>query len=185
MPRYNTIPEVNNSIPHYSYLTAIAFAGFRDYKKERRKLIICKCKCGNLFTTTLKTVVKGTCKSCGCLKHLPSKLKTHGMSYNHPLYKVWCSMKKRCNNQNEKSWRRYGGRGIKVCDEWQSDFMAFYKWAVNKWHKGLQIDRINNNGNYHPENCRFVTHLVNSRNKENTVHLFHNGKRMTDRKSVV
>lgn len=79
----------------------------------------------------------------------------HGLR-SHGLYKVWGCMRNRCNNPNSDSWPYYGGKGIEVCNDWD-DFTNFYNWAIDKWECGLQLDRINNSGNYEPSNCRFVT----------------------------
>jgi hypothetical protein len=80
----------------------------------------------------------------------------------HSLYSIWCGMKRRCKNKNHN----YGGRGITVCEEWRSSFEVFKTWALmNRWKRGLQIDRVDNNGNYEPGNCRFVTGRENSRNR--------------------
>lgn len=83
----------------------------------------------------------------------------------HRLYRVWEHMKERCSNPNCKAFKWYGGRGISVCKEWRENFKMFYDWAKTKHKKGLQIDRRDNDGNYTPENCRFVTHLENMRNR--------------------
>ena len=100
-------------------------------------------------------------KTCGCKKH---------GGYADNLYKVWSGIKRRCNNPNEDSYDRYGGRGIVVCDEWKNKYPPFKIWAeANGYRKGLQIDRINNDGNYEPDNCRFVTPLENARNKNRNV----------------
>jgi len=89
----------------------------------------------------------------------------HGHS-GHLLYGVWRAMKARCYNSNNKKYEYYGGRGIIVCKEWLVDFMNFYSWAIkNGWEKGLQIDRKENDGNYEPENCRFVTSKSNNNNQ--------------------
>jgi hypothetical protein len=86
--------------------------------------------------------------------------------YKHPLYGVWEGMKQRCYNTNAKYYENYGGRGIKVCDEWVNDPKSFVEWGLSHGHeKGLQIDRKDNNGIYSPENCRFVTHSTNSANQ--------------------
>ena len=89
----------------------------------------------------------------------------HGLC-EHPLYNVWKNMKKRCYNKNVYNYKSYGGRGIIVCDEWRNNFKAFYDWALNNdYEKGLEIDRVDNDGNYEPSNCRFVTRSENQKNK--------------------
>lgn len=97
----------------------------------------------------------------------------------HPLYSVWRGLKSRCYNPNCKEYYLYGERGIKVCIEWLNNSSVFYKWAIKAgWEKGLQIDRIDVNGDYDPCNCRFVTPAVNCRNKRNNIFLEYEGKRM-------
>ena len=103
--------------------------------------------------------------------------RTHGYSCDYPkLYGIWCSMKSRCENKNREKYKDYGARGINVCDEWK-DAEKFCKWSLeNGYKEGLQIDRIDVNGNYEPSNCRWVTPKVNSRNRRNTVFLTINGE---------
>lgn len=92
----------------------------------------------------------------------------HGLK-SHPLYKVWKNMKARCGAPSSAYFHRYGGRGISVCEAWRKSFSAFYEWAsANGWAKHLQIDRIDNDGNYEPDNCRFVTCSINSRSRSTT-----------------
>jgi len=93
----------------------------------------------------------------------PNFTKHHGYRY-HPLYKVWVDMRQRCYNKNNTQYKDWGGRGITVCEEWMSP-KAFIDWALPLWKKGLELDRTDNDGNYCPENCRFVTHAENSRNQ--------------------
>lgn len=102
----------------------------------------------------------------------------HGFSVTHPkLFGIWETMRSRCNNPNREKYKDYGGRGIKVCDEWNKNADAFCKWALqNGYDDGLQLDRIDNDGNYEPSNCRFVTPKKNSRNRRNTVYLTVNGE---------
>ena len=101
----------------------------------------------------------------------------HGYSVTHSkLFGVWETMRARCNNQNRMKYKDYGGRGIVVCEEWEKSAEKFCKWALeNGYEDGLQLDRIDNNGNYEPCNCRFVTPKENSRNRRNTVFLTVNG----------
>lgn len=102
----------------------------------------------------------------------------HGLR-KHPLYGVWANMKTRCENPNDKHYSRWGGRGIRVCEEWH-DFKRFYDWAIsNGYSEGLTIDRIDNNGNYEPSNCRWVTVLEQNQNKRNVILLTHNGETKT------
>lgn len=126
---------------------------------------ICKCDCGNETVVRSDGLVTGHAKSCGCYNKELKRNYKHGM-YKTNIYKVWCGMKQRCNNPNNHEYNRYGGRGIKICKEWNEDFEKFGKWALSHGYKqGLQIDRINNNGNYEPSNCRFVTALENMHNR--------------------
>jgi len=100
----------------------------------------------------------------------------HGLSY-HPLYRVWADIKTRCLNKHSKSYSYYGEKGIKVCDEWKDDFYNFYLWSINNgYRKGLTIDRIDNKGNYEPQNCRWVTMKEQNNNKNNTTMVTFNGK---------
>ena len=93
---------------------------------------------------------------------------SHGLS-GHPLYKLWGHIKERCYNKNNTNYKNYGGRGIIVCDEWKDNFKLFYDWAINNnYNYNLTIDRIDGNGNYEPDNCRFVTTSIQNRNKKKT-----------------
>jgi len=84
---------------------------------------------------------------------------------DHPLYSIWGSMKSRCLCINDPNYNNYGGRGIKVCDTWKEQFISFYEWAINNgWEKGLLLDRENNDGNYNPDNCRFVDRKTSCNN---------------------
>lgn len=124
----------------------------------------CLCDCGNKVVAVAQDIKKGHTKSCGCL--ILESITKHGL-HGHPLYSVWRNIINRCNynNKNNKNYKHYGGRGIKICDEWLNDFQVFYDWCVNNgWKSGLEIDRRNNNGNYEPSNCRFVTRKQNCRN---------------------
>ena len=112
------------------------------------------------------------------LKNAPGRQKTHGLS-DHLLYGVWNAMKDRCVNKKSKYYKHYGGRGISVCKEWVKDFKKFYDWAIGTWRKGLDIDRINNDGNYEPSNCRFVSRCTNSRNRRSNIVFEYMGRSQT------
>lgn len=93
------------------------------------------------------------------------------------LYRIWANIKTRCTNENDPHYERYGGRGITVCDEWKNDFKAFYDWSMsNGYADDLTIDRINNNGNYEPSNCRWVTIKEQNQNKRNVVLITYDGE---------
>jgi hypothetical protein len=92
-------------------------------------------------------------------------MRTHGLR-NHPLYNRYASIKSRCNTKSDRAYPYYGGRGIKICFEWANDFKLFYDWCLENGYKAsLDIDRIDNNGDYEPNNCRFVERKINTRNK--------------------
>lgn len=136
----------------------------------------CKCDCGNYVTVRSCNIKNGGSKSCGCERKINPNRKTHGQK-NTPLYNIWIEMRVRCRN---KKYERYAGRGISVCEEWDKDFMNFYNWAMaNGYKKGLSIDRIDNDGNYCPENCRWVTNKVQQNNKSNNHLLSFNGETLT------
>ncbi len=101
-------------------------------------------------------------------------------SINKHLYNLYSSIKIRCYDKNHKDYNNYGGRGIKMCYRWKTNPKSFIEWAIqNGWDKGLQIDRINNNSDYRPDNCRFVTGKENSNNKRNNVRISFNNKTQT------
>lgn len=139
------------------------------------RMILCRCDCGMEKEFMLNNVtrkIKPT-KSCGCTHH--AHLTKHGLA-KHPLYFVWKGMKQRCYYEKAVNWKDYGGRGIKICDEWRDDFNSFYSWAIDKWSKGLYLDRERNDGDYEPSNCRFVTRRTNNRNTRKNVWITYKGE---------
>lgn len=99
----------------------------------------------------------------------------HG-KYFHPLNIMWCGMKERCTNKNASNYKWYGGRGIGICDEWK-EFIPFYEWAIeNGWREGLTIDRIDTSKDYSPDNCRFISHKSQCRNRRSNVSITVNGE---------
>lgn len=141
---------------------------------------ICECKCGNTLFVPTYELIKGIKKSCGC-KHtdvLIERNYRHGMT-NTRLYRVWANMIKRTENENEPSYKDYGARGIKVCEEWH-DFVVFMEWALEHGYTDeLTIERIDVDGNYCPDNCRWATRKEQGYNKRNSVKLEYNGEVLT------
>ena len=148
-------------------------------KLHHRRRFLCKCKCGKDYVATQEYLLKNTnhsCKSCISKKTITfaqNKTRKHGESCNSTkcskLYGVWASMKRRCYNPNTKYYYRYGGRGIKVCDKWL-EYIPFRDWAMKSGYKeGLTIDRIDNNGNYCPENCEWKTIQFQQTHRCNTL----------------
>ena len=126
----------------------------------------CLCDCGNNHVAVGAMLTRGDTKSCGCLARALSRDRQlkHGLS-THPLYGVWGLMRQRCTNERGRSFKDYGARGIMVCEEWANSFESFYQWAISHGYSpGLHIDRINNDGNYEPKNCRFISQGMNNRN---------------------
>ncbi len=116
------------------------------------------CDCGGSVDLVGASVKSGNTKTCGC-KWATTHI-THGL-HEHPLYQKYHDMKSRCSNENNKFWKNYGGKGVRV--RWGS-FEEFYEWSLaNGWQPGLSIDRIDPNGDYEPTNCEYVTRSENSR----------------------
>jgi hypothetical protein len=145
--------------------------------QDGRGYVFCRCDCGKAIDIRTVDITTKNTRSCGCLhlERAPLFNQSHGLS-NHPIFTLWKNIKSRCENKNSPDFLRYGGRGISVCPEWGNDFIAFYDWAIeNGWWTGLQIDRIDNNGNYEPGNCRFVTQTENGRNTRKNILVTING----------
>lgn len=137
----------------------------------------CKCDCGNEVLVQKACLKNNHVQSCGCL-NLENHTKHNGRHTR--LYKIWVGMKNRCNNPNTDCWDNYGGRGIKVCNEWVNNFSEFRDWALdNEYDETLTIDRINVNGNYEPNNCRWVTKAKQTNNKRNNYFIEYNNEKRT------
>lgn len=141
-----------------------------DSSKTRRRYALYECDCGVVFQNRVDHVksghVKG-CRECG-LKRIgiatSNRASTHNLSSSR-IYKIWADMKKRCKSNFERYKSVYKDKGISVCDEWIGDFESFYRWSMENGYKdNLSIDRINNDGNYEPNNCRWTTREVQARN---------------------
>ena len=150
--------------------------------QKKRTHWICVCDCGNHLSVLSDSLVSGRTQSCGCYhreksakigKQIHTK---HGLSYSHKLYGVWKNIRSRCNNPNNPSYGNYGDRGISISGEWD-EFPNFLEWSLSHGYKdGLTIDRINNDGDYSPENCRWVDNTIQQRNRRRTVKLTFKGE---------
>lgn len=132
----------------------------------------CKCKCGRTFDAVATALNSGRIARCP-----KSRMRLNLTEIEKPIYSAWSNIKNRCLNQNSGDYRYYGGRGITICPEWSHSFDAFYNWAKeNGWEKGLTIDRIDVNGNYCPENCRWVDMKHQCNNRTNNHMIEFNGE---------
>lgn len=139
----------------YPDITDLIIGELFAVKRIKNNIWLWQCSCGKQIKGTEKSIQKKVDKSCGHFKRESKKLSTR-----------WQSMRKRCYQKNHRGYHRYGGRGITICDEWLEDCTKFYKWALENGFKSeLQLDRIDNNKGYSPDNCRWVTRKQNSRNR--------------------
>ena len=155
-----------------------------DYERKTRKTYwICKCDCGNTKSVRSDSLQCGAIASCGCLKKEQDEgnldRTSHGLSKTR-LYTEWQAMKGRCYNKKNECYAEWGGRGIRVCEEWKDDYNAFHSWALNNGYaENLTLDRKDNNGDYSPHNCRWATNKEQSNNRSSNVLVEHNGEQCT------
>ena len=165
----------------FNRLTVIAFERLH-YKHGTHINWIVRCDCGTLKSVAPYRILNGNTKSCGCLKsentiaYNKTAKKKHG-GRNERLYRIWRSMKERCFCETSKDYNNWGGRGIVVCDEWKDDYAEFRNWALaNGYEDDLTIDRIDVDGNYCPQNCRWVDWRTQSSNRQTTMRFAVNGE---------
>ena len=171
----------------YGMLTVMESAGYHITPcGTRRRLWKCHCDCGTEKIVQEPNLKNGTTKSCGCWKY--RKIKEHNTKHGGSkdrLYGIWKGMKRRCNDSRDSHYATYGGKGIKICDEWANDYAVFKEWAYKNGYDenaktgDCSIDRINNNGNYEPNNCRWVNRIQQANNTSQNRYVTLNGKRLT------
>lgn len=164
----------------FNMLTALSQEPTINYVKKFR----CICDCGNYTVVEKSRLINGVIKSCGCLtkKSVSERAKIHGdntLNGQKRLYRIWHNMKQRCKNQNNHNFERYGGRGITFCKEWEN-YKNFKKWSEeNGYEENLFLDRINNDGDYCPENCRWVDSDIQMNNTRRNVFVEYKGEKFT------
>lgn len=172
----------------YGRLTVIKRDNDRVARKgKKRTYWLCRCDCGNEISVRSDMLGKYV-RSCGCLKIEQDKINlskytegkaTTGKSHSR-LACIWYHMKDRCYNKKSDRYQEYGKRGVSVCEEWKNNFLAFEKWSLeNGYADNLSIDRIDVNGNYEPNNCRWATNLIQANNKQRTLWVEYNGEYMS------
>lgn len=168
------MPEkLNLTGKQFGRLTALKEVG---KNKHGNYLWLCRCDCGREKIIIGSSLVKGDSRSCG---HHPRGRKKDERPHIQRISKIWYGMKDRCENPNSSAYRYYGARGIKICEEWQ-DKNVFYIWAINNGYKEhLTINRVDNNGNYKPSNCNWVTRKEQQNNRRGNVTITHNGETHT------
>lgn len=158
---------MGNATKKYGWLKIVSFHSKTRYGVNMWKI---ECKCGKRLLMPKKWLTSGQAKTCGCDSYHDIRNgiinRTHGQSLN-PIYKVWKSMVFRCVDSRSNVWKNYGGRGIRVCRRWRNFFNFYYDMGDRP--KGLSIDRINNDGDYTPKNCRWATWSEQNSNKKRGV----------------
>lgn len=142
---------------------------------------LCECECGSEKVVSSTSLREGKTRSCGCIKRQQNveMFGTHRETHS-TLHRLWAGMKNRCNNTHAAKYAIYGGRGIRVCPEWEMNYLAFRDWCLaNGYRQGLTIERIDVNGDYTPSNCVFATQKVQQNNRTNNHRITYNGETKT------
>lgn len=160
------------------------FGRWTVVRRDALRNWLCKCSCGTEKSVDGATLRNGHSTSCGCLRteQVVARATTHGMARLArvtPEWITWSSMRGRCSNRKSRDWKNYGGRGIKVCDRWLNSFANFFADMGPRPTPKHSIDRIDNDGPYSPDNCRWVTRTKQSRNRRSNRNISFNGKTRT------
>ena len=146
-------------------------------KREPHKVIrrfLCKCDCGKEVVCRLGNIRYGTTRSCGCHRKYERGI------YKSRLYRIWTGIIDRCTHKRKTTSKHYALINVSMCNEWRNNFMAFYNWAMKHgYNDDLSIDRIDNNGGYYPDNCRWATPVQQANNKSNNIIVTRNGESHT------
>ncbi len=150
--------------------------------KNGKVLWLCQCDCGKQHTVSGDILRRGEARSCGCYRreNTGQQFRKYTKQVDPRIYRIWKLLRRRCYGVNNPKYKNYGARGIVVCPEWMDDFLSFQSWALaNGYQNDLSIDRIDVNGPYSPENCRWANNLIQCNNKTDNVFLELHGERHT------
>jgi hypothetical protein len=171
------VSKLNITGMKFGRLTALSPNGHDVSPSRKHILWACICDCGKTVDVRLNALRSGVAKSCGCIKKEGNSNRKHGMTKT-PEYMTWARIKARCTNPKNQDFLDYGGRGIKMCESWLNSFENFFKDMGERPDGMRSIDRIDVNGDYCKENCRWATDYTQSRNKRNNRNLEFNGLEM-------
>ena len=171
-------PEIGSTFGLWTVVSSTWMVG---KKPSRKRIVVCECFCGKRKVVHLEHLQsKRSTKCTNCSHKILTQHRTQHGESNSRLYRVWKDMKHRCESHRNKYYHVYGGRGITVCSEWAGSYEEFRDWAhSNGYAEHLTLDRIDNDGDYEPSNCRWTTNKEQQRNKQCNRILTHQGQSMT------